>query len=131
MINLQPSYDIPRIIATVAGATGVTVNQITGPSRRREHVWPRFAAMAIARRATNAPLAKIGRAMGDRDHTSVMNALERVEVRERADAKFAQAMRTLTEIVASSGKMVDVEKNMGQDNDSPAGVGSTSAGPKP
>jgi len=49
---------------------------IIGPRRTQPLIWARFMAMWAASYA-GMSYSQIGRAFGDRDHTSVMNAVER------------------------------------------------------
>jgi hypothetical protein len=77
-----------QIIAACASEFGVTVEDVTGPSRRREYVRPRHAAMWMARVVAGLSLHQVGRAFG-RDHTSVINAVERVD---RADPELRAAI---------------------------------------
>jgi hypothetical protein len=63
------------IVTAVADAFGVTAEELLGPSRRRELVGPRQAAMALCRELTDLTYSAIGRAFGDRDHTTVLHAV--------------------------------------------------------
>ncbi len=56
-----------------------TVGDLTSPSRRREMAWPRMACMSAAKIICGGKsLPMIGRAFGNRDHTTVMHALKAV-----------------------------------------------------
>lgn len=74
---------IARVIIEVSKVTGVPVDDILGPSRASHIVRARFAAMAICRHHLKAKYEAIGMAFR-RDHTSIMNAIKRVD--ERATA---------------------------------------------
>jgi chromosomal replication initiator protein len=71
---------IDEIMRVVARAYGLEVDQLRSRSRRRQIVRPRQFAMYICRRYTDASLKDIGRAF-NRDHTSVMYAIDVVEKR--------------------------------------------------
>lgn len=63
------------IIAEVASRRGLTVNDILSRSRGRRLALARHAAMYEVARRTRLSLPQIGRAFGDRDHTTVFKAL--------------------------------------------------------
>jgi len=86
-VNAQPvvagtirkqAYDIIRKIAQDAG-TGVTIAEVLGPSRVRHIVDVRFLAIVeILRRFPWMSYPQVGRLMGGRDHSSIMNAVRRM-----------------------------------------------------
>jgi len=69
---------IRSIQTVVARRYGVTVTDITS-KRQGAVVRPRHVAMWIARQVTGHSLPEIGRAFGNRDHTSILHALRRIE----------------------------------------------------
>ena len=72
----------PREIATtIAKRNGLTLEDLRGPSRRREVAWPRQEAMAAVYARCNVSLPWVGRFFGGRDHTTVMHAIRQVEKR--------------------------------------------------
>ena len=71
---------VDEIMLIAARASGVTIEDLRSPTRRRRVVRPRQLAMFLCRRFTDATLSDIGRAFG-RDHSSVVYALDRVEQR--------------------------------------------------
>lgn len=54
---------------------GVNEKEVRGPRRFRYLAQPRHAAMYVAHKRAGASLNKIGRLVGNRDHTTVMNAV--------------------------------------------------------
>ncbi len=80
---------IQEIMARVARAYGLETDDLRSRSRRRRIVRPRQFAMYICRRSTEASLKDIGRAF-NRDHTSVMYAIDVVERRalERPQLRY-------------------------------------------
>ena len=57
---------------------GVTLGEMVGDKRTRRIVRPRQVAMYLSRELTDASLPAIGRSFGDRDHTTVMYAVQKV-----------------------------------------------------
>lgn len=70
---------IPRIQQVVADYFDITVEDLTGKTRKRSIVVPRQIAMYLAREITKDSLPTIGKEFGGKDHTTVMHAVERVE----------------------------------------------------
>ncbi len=66
------------IMQTVADYYGITVNDLICHSRRREITVPRQIAMYLTREMTNLSLPQIGQVFGNRDHTTVLHACDKV-----------------------------------------------------
>ena len=50
----------------------------------------------LIRRMTNLSLKDIGKALGNRDHSTVMHSLEKVEAQMRSDPAFAETVKEIT-----------------------------------
>jgi chromosomal replication initiator protein len=70
----EPEITAPLIIAQTAAYFGVSIEDLTGPSRGRHLVQGRQIAMYLCRELTELSLPKIGAQFGNRDHTTVMYA---------------------------------------------------------
>lgn len=78
----DPLFDAFRwkaIIRDVAKKHGLTVAELVGDARSRWIAWPRFEAAHQLRTELGWSLPQIGRRLGDRDHTTILNALNRYE----------------------------------------------------
>jgi chromosomal replication initiator protein len=73
-----------RIVETVARYYGIPLDQIKGKARDKQVVLPRQIAMYLMREETEAPLLRIGEALGGRDHSTVLHGCEKIE-REMAE----------------------------------------------
>lgn len=71
---MRPRISIASLIARAASEAGVPVSVILGPSRRRVIARSRQRAMADAWLA-GWSMPQVGRAFGDRDHTTVLHAV--------------------------------------------------------
>jgi chromosomal replication initiator protein len=80
----RKSLSTERIVETVARYYGVPLDQIKGKARDRQVVLPRQIAMYLMREETEAPLLRIGEALGGRDHSTVLHGCEKIE-REMAE----------------------------------------------
>ncbi|WP_414689372.1 chromosomal replication initiator protein DnaA [Nocardioides sp.] len=75
----EPDITAAQIIAQTAAYFGVTIDELTGPSRGRHLVTGRQIAMYLCRELTNMSLPQIGREFGGRDHTTVMYADRKIK----------------------------------------------------
>lgn len=77
---------IKHILAT---EFGVRVADIDSSRRTAEVVRPRMIGMYLAREMRPDSLPTIGRKFGDRDHTTALNACNKIGARVAADPEFA------------------------------------------
>jgi chromosomal replication initiation ATPase DnaA len=81
--DLSPHTPLQRIIDLVARMHGVSFAAVMGKSRRRHVVLARFAAICAVKEIRPCmTLPTLGRLFG-RDHTSILNALDRRAAGER------------------------------------------------
>lgn len=80
---------VDAILKVVAHDYNVSVNDLKGPRRHRNITIPRQIAMTLARELTDASLPQIGTSFGGRDHTTVINALKRIEQLSSSDPDLA------------------------------------------
>ncbi len=80
----QKTLSPERIVETVAKYYGVPVEQLRGKARDKQVVLPRQIAMYLMREETEAPLLRIGEALGGWDHSTVLHGCEKIE-REMAE----------------------------------------------
>jgi chromosomal replication initiator protein len=74
----EPEITAPLIIAQTAAYFGLSIEELTGPSRGRHLVLARQIAMYLCRELTEMSLPKIGQQFGGRDHTTVMYAQRKI-----------------------------------------------------
>jgi chromosomal replication initiator protein len=81
------------IIEAVATQFGIAQDQMLGRERSKDVVLPRQIAMYLIREETNASLPEIGKALGGRDHTTVMYGCDKInELMEKDDKLRRQIM---------------------------------------
>lgn len=76
-VALPSGPPVGEVLVAVSDVTGCTVPNLLGPRRSRNIVYPRhlvFHILALTRHDLSLPA--IGRAIGGRDHTTVMHALK-------------------------------------------------------
>lgn len=89
------------IAKVVAHDFHVTVADLKGPRRTRNISVPRQVSMHFVRTLTDASLPQIGQFFGGRDHSTVLNALKRVEKLSEADPSFEARVQRLKNQLSS------------------------------
>jgi chromosomal replication initiator protein len=89
------SLEIEQICRAVARQYSVTVRELRGRPRARRCTLPRQVAMFLAREVLGARLTCIGRHFGNRDHTTVLHACEKVSQRAGEDQRFESDLAQL------------------------------------
>ena len=76
------------IIDVVAEHFGINPEDITSKKRNSEFVQPRHIAMYLCRELTSTSLVNIGKIMGKRDHTTVMNGVNNISERIKTEPEL-------------------------------------------
>jgi chromosomal replication initiator protein len=69
----------PMLLDAVAGHFGLAPERLCGKSRDKDLVHARHIAMYLLREEAHLPLTEIGRVLGNRDHSTVVHGLNRVQ----------------------------------------------------
>lgn len=86
--NDQPTpLTVEKIIDEVARTFGATVEEIRSSKRSANISSARQVAMYVVREITQMPMVAIGREFGNRDHSTVVYAIQQVEKNIRRDPK--------------------------------------------
>jgi hypothetical protein len=79
-MNLPKGPDVRQIILTVCDVTGANLTEFLGPRRSRNIAWPRkFGYYVMKKARPDLSLPSIGKALGNRDHTTVLHGLRSFE----------------------------------------------------
>lgn len=78
---------------------GLTAKQIESKSRTKNIANARAICMYLCRKCLDLPYVKIGEEFGKRDHSTVMNACERVEKNSRTDIAYKQALGEIEKLL--------------------------------
>jgi chromosomal replication initiator protein len=101
----RPEAPVEEIQQHVASAFGVSRAELIGSSRAATPLRARQVAILLTREATGLSLPQIGRAYGGRDHSTILNALRRIEAGVDQDPGLAAKVDSLRgEIHNLSGK---------------------------
>lgn len=94
------SVTLDNIQRVVAERYRIKVADLKSKSKARSVVRPRQMAMALSKELTNHSLPEIGRAFGDRDHTTVLHACRKIaELRDsdnNISEDYSNLIRTLS-----------------------------------
>ncbi len=77
--TVQAPVTVTSILEATCQVFNFTLDQITGGSRRRPLVDARQIAMYVTRNMTDLSYPEIGRSFGNRDHTTVIHAVRKIE----------------------------------------------------
>ena len=77
----------------------IRIADIKSTSRARPIVVPRQIAMYLIKKFLDKSLVDIGRSFGGRDHTTVINSLEKVDSLQSKDPQFKNDIDELTSII--------------------------------
>lgn len=105
---LQPLLDIKksrtklnetRVISVVADYYNKTPSQLTGTSRQGDIVFARHIAMYMIRKMLDTPYTKIGMIFGGKDHSTVMNGVEKVEKELKTNPNIETAINDIKSLL--------------------------------
>jgi chromosomal replication initiator protein len=94
--DAAPEVTIPRIQEAVTERFGVSLEELVSPRRSQSVAYPRQVAMYLSRELTDSSLPKIGREFGNRDHTTVMHATQKITRLIREDRSVYNLVQELT-----------------------------------
>lgn len=88
---------IGRVIDVVAAYYGLRSKDVVGPSRQRQVTRARQVAMYLVRHHLGRSLPEIGRAFGDRDHTTVLASVTKIHGLKDTDAGVQAVLARLSQ----------------------------------
>jgi chromosomal replication initiator protein len=89
----ENNYD--RIQSIVSDFYGITLEDLIGKKRHSKYVVPRHISMYLIKNQYNIPYKTIGSLFGDRDHSTVLAACEKIENELKQDAGLRLAVETI------------------------------------
>ena len=88
--------DAASIMALTAKTYGITETELTSPSRKQPLARYRQIAMYLCRELTGLSLPKIGAHFGNRDHTTVIHATEKIKSLMQSDKQVYDEVTDLS-----------------------------------
>lgn len=83
------------VLEEVSRYYSVSVNDMIGSSRVREILVPRQIAMYIGKKHLHLSFVRLGEIFSHRDHTTVMNAVKKIEKQMQNDAQVLREVRSI------------------------------------
>ncbi len=99
-----PQVTAPLIMRQSAEYYGVSMNELCGPSRARTLVQARQVAMYLCRELTELSLPNIGKHFGNRDHTTVMHAKNKIHKNLATDRTLYNQITELTSRIKAAAR---------------------------
>ncbi len=96
---ITPEY----IISVVSDFFNVTPSDLAGNKRNSKVVVPRQISMYLCRELIDTSLKAIGKQLGNRDHTTVMHGIEKIENELRYDMNLVKTVDTLKKKINPQG----------------------------
>lgn len=86
---------VDDILSSVCEHFGVTQDNVNSKSRKRQFVEARQVSMYLAAKYTKMPAARIGKLVGNRDHSTVLHSCSQVERRMKTDQEFVSQVESI------------------------------------
>ncbi len=86
---------VDEIIETVCNHFNVSPSAVGGKCRKRDFVVARQVSMYLAQKYTKMPASRIGKLVGNRDHSTVIHSCTQVENRLKVDKEFLAEIQSL------------------------------------
>ncbi len=87
--------NIQRIQQVVAEYYNITVQDMKSKKRNANIAFPRHVAVYLCRTMTDESLPKIGIQFGGRDHTTIMNSVERIEEELKENSNLQKIVESI------------------------------------
>lgn len=95
---IQPAthaVSFQEVLESVSRFYSVSVPDMLGESRVREILIPRQIAMYLGKKYLRMSFVRLGETFGNRDHTTVMNSVQKIEKKIEEDGQMMREVRTL------------------------------------
>ena len=86
---------VDEILDTVCNHFSVTLSAVNSKSRKHDLLIARQVTMYLAQKYTKMPASRIGRLVGNRDHSTVIHSCAQVENRLKVDSSFKEEVNSI------------------------------------
>ena len=97
--NGNEEVSIEEIIKVVAGKLNVKIFDIKAHNKNKNLVYARQIAMFLSRKLTNASFPDIGQKIGNRDHSTVIYATNKILNKIEVDPKLKNVIRDIEDVL--------------------------------
>jgi chromosomal replication initiator protein len=95
--NHMKPFTIPQIKRLVSNHLNISIDDLSSKSRTKDISQARQIAMYLSREVTNISLLRIGENFGNRDHTTVMHAIDKVKNLLTSNVEIKETVEILTQ----------------------------------
>src|SRR5690554_4447464 len=88
--------DYDKVLSVTAEYYGVSVHDLIGTSRKAVYTLPRHIAMYLIKMKYNLPFKTIGSFFSNRDHSTVLSAVTKIEESKKYDSELNMAIEHIT-----------------------------------
>ncbi len=100
--DIRNELNIGKVRKAVCDYYNITKQQICSANRTKNIAIPRHIAMYLCRKLLDAPFKEIGYEFGKRDHSTVINAYEKVEKLIKTDTNYQRAVSEIEKRINKS-----------------------------
>ena len=86
---------VDDILSRVANEYGITVETIIGKSRQKNIAEARQTVVFLTQKHTKMPAQRIGKLLGNRNHSTILHSCSQAEKRIREDAEYANKVEDI------------------------------------
>lgn len=104
LIPQRHKLDTEKIVETVAEAFGIPVERIISRERTQQVALPRQVAMYLLREEAHISLPQIGKALGGRDHTTVMYGCNKISGLIEQDDRLRRQVVDIRDLIYGQSK---------------------------
>ena len=91
------------IMTTVCEHYSIKQDDIASKTRKSDIVLPRQIVMYLSRELTNSSLEEIGKILGKKDHTTVMNGISKIKKKLQTDEELSKNIDIIMKKLGSNG----------------------------
>ena len=93
--NNDADEQYENIISIICDFYGITTNDIIGTKRTSNIVIPRQLCMYILRNKYNLPFKKVGMLLGNKDHSTIMSGVAKIEQELKSDSDLKLSLESI------------------------------------
>jgi chromosomal replication initiator protein len=109
----ERQVSLEDVMGTVARHYGIKVVDIKSSRKTRDVTHPRQVAMYLARKLTRASFPEIGKAFGNKDHSTVVKGVKKLDRVLQEDPEEAERVRSLERILREGSLSAESQRMNG------------------
>ena len=90
----SPAVTVEQILRVVCNYYNLKNNEIKSKNNSQRIAFPRQIAMFLCKQLTNCSLPEIGRHFGGKHHSTVIHAIQKIELKKKKDSEFQRLLES-------------------------------------